>query len=109
MLFPASRIGATLTSMGPFGLVSSDQNRVARRIHDQACLRNPGRGVLDRLTRLLVDDLEHGFERQTQSLVERPAGDRFGDGIMKVMRPCVSVVTTPSPMLARVTRSNSTC
>ena len=58
--------------------VPGQERRVVGQPDHRAQAEHLGRGILDRLPGLLVDDVEHLGQRPPDRLRSRPAGQRFG-------------------------------
>lgn len=70
-------MGAPLSSMGRCA-VACDEQRVIGEPDDRAGLQDVGGRVLERLARILVDDLEDVGQRVPGGLGQRPAREAFG-------------------------------
>ena len=69
-----------------FTPVSCDQHGMVRQPDDHAFPHRPQRRVLDRLARLLVDDVEDLRDRLPHRFLLIPAGQRLGDVVEKAHR-----------------------
>ena len=74
-------IGAALSSIGTLAAVLPNQQRVIREADDDPVPKGFRRRILDRQTRVLVDDPKHCVERLADRFCLHPPGQRFGDGV----------------------------
>ena len=67
--------GRAAVGDGRVASVFGDEHGVVRQPDDDPFARDLARRILDRLARLLVDDVKDFFQRLTARLVQRPAGE----------------------------------